>query len=273
MKNKTQTIDSPTEVLNRAFAKKKQKQPSYSYRSVAQSLSVSASYVSALFRGLKNIPTERITDLARALDMDSSDESLLRRAIAITEISKLNVDLDLLNSQTLPSRTRTSGNIKEFSMLEPWYRMALLDLVTCSNFNDDPKWIAQKLGIRVEEAHFAFNELFRHGFIGIENGRYKKIHQHLRFPTTKSLPKIREFHKKMMEKAIYQMMNKTDDESFRNRTINGITMATNPVNIEKARLRLREVLFEIADILSDGECTEVYQLNFQLFPLTSNEEK
>jgi hypothetical protein len=52
--------------------------------------------------------------------------------------------------------------------------------------------------------------------------------------------------------------------------ITGLTFAGNPANFERAQRHLHQALYESAEILTAGPCTEVYQLNAQLFLLTSS---
>ena len=77
----------------------------------------------------------------------------------------------------------------------------------------------------------------------------------------------------MIAKALWTLNHKQDDVSLANSLITGITIATNPKQIEKAKEKLTIALHDIAEILSTGECTEVYQLNLQLFGITESDDK
>lgn len=49
------------------------------------------------------------------------------------------------------------------------------------------------------------------------------------------------------------------------KSITAISFVANPEHLAKAKQRLTEALHEIAEILTEGNCTEVYGLNAQLF--------
>ena len=42
----------------------------------------------------------------------------------------------------------------------------------------------------------------------------------------------------------------------------------NPANLEKAKKKILEFQKELAELITEGDCTEVYQMNVQLFSLT-----
>ena len=76
----------------------------------------------------------------------------------------------------------------------------------------------------------------------------------------------------MIAKALQVLLGETDDVSFSRRMITAISFAANPQRLKQGRERLMELIYEIADIMTEGDCTEVYQLNVQFFPLTKQSE-
>lgn len=71
----------------------------------------------------------------------------------------------------------------------------------------------------------------------------------------------------MIEEAQKNLTIKTSKNDFERRLISGITVAVNPHKVEQCKKMLDETLHQVSLILSEGECTEVYQMNIQLFPL------
>ena len=47
-----------------------------------------------------------------------------------------------------------------------------------------------------------------------------------------------------------------------------MTLSINPDHLPEAKDRLQKFMHELATDLNSGTCREVYQLNWQLFPLT-----
>lgn len=157
---------------------------------------------------------------------------------------------------------------KQFPLLSHWANIALMDLVTCSNFDPNPEVIAKRLRLTKTEAINAFNLLVRMEFIKQENGKWIKTSNKIKFPTRRSLPIVRDLHSQLIKLALKKLQVETTDKDFQNRLINGFIFAGNPEKFAAARSKLNEALFEVAEILSEGECSEVYQLNVQFLPIT-----
>lgn len=214
--------------------------------------------------------------MTHALGMDGTSCRYLREALLSMIINKRKESALVLSEilstkvsyQECPSHNYEEASLNEFQIFDPWYRMAILDLVTCINFNPDPAWISQKLTITPYQAQEGLDILIKNGLVEIKNEKYIKKQEKLRLPTTRSHIIIRKYHKKMIEKSLQILLTETDDKAFNKRFINSISIAANPTNLAKAKQRLYEALHEVANILSEGECTEVYQLNTQLFSLT-----
>lgn len=164
-------------------------------------------------------------------------------------------------------------DMNDFSLNDKWYYIALLDLTTCSNFKPDNQWMAQRLGITEEEVLFALTQLEKAGLLKVENETYKKIDANLLIPTVSSRKKIREYHKVMSQKAVEVMMSKTSPENFQKRLIQGTTIAANPERLESAKGIIKKALIDVINTLTEGDCTELYHLNLQLFPLLNDEVK
>lgn len=265
------------ELLQKALNRAVKNNPSYSLRSLARSLKVSPSFLSAVFKGKKKLSLDRFDAVAKALNMDDSAQKALRRSLLLGRILKstkgskdLEAELFSYEKETKIKSAiedRDERPLKEYLAVDSWYHTAILDMVTCVNFNPDPKHIALKLEIEPRQAEEAMKALSQQGLITCQNGVWSKPQQKLRYPTTRSYPAIRAYHKAMITKALRVLLEQTDDVSFERRLITAISFAANPNYLKKGRTRLMELIYEIADIMTEGDCTEVYQLNVQLFPL------
>ncbi len=56
------------------------------------------------------------------------------------------------------------------------------------------------------------------------------------------------------------------------RLIQGITTSANLSNLEKVKLQLESQLYQAAEDLSEGECTDIYYLMSIAIPLTKKTE-
>lgn len=257
------------EILNQYFKRKQEINPKYSLRALARDIRVSPSYVSGIFSGTKKISAKSLQKMVGPLGLDEEAVLAIRKSIALESIDDIEIIANLkLNSKGSSVQKYTPVSAKKLSLLNKWYYVAVLDLITCVNFVSDYQWIARRLGLLQSEAEEAIEGLKRLEIIESHKDGWRKKSLKMRYPTAKSQLEIRNFHKQMIEKALSELRFKTQQEDFNKRLIAGITFAGNPKKLKKAKEKLNEVLHEIANDLMEGDCSEVYQLNFQLFPLT-----
>ncbi len=269
----------PHEILTKFLLKKQEHNNHFSLRYLAKQLKISPSYISFIFNGKKPIPPSRISSICSKLEMDPLSISMLLKSIAVSKISKnssyLQSNLFYFENEIKPYEadlTRFNNthyvSDKDVQLWSKWYFIALLDLTTCQNFKSDIGWIAKKLNLKKIEVTEAISFLLQKGYLVEKNGQLKKKNKHLRYSIKQSNSIIRSFHSQFMKKAIELMNNNQSEIDMAKRLINGTTLAVNPDKIHEAKKKLEIAINEITKILTDGNCTEVYQIGIQLFPLT-----
>lgn len=250
-------------VLKKSWLRLKTKEPRlWSLRQVARETKVSPGYLSKVFQKKKPLQWSLAKKLLMALRVDGVNKEIVLSSFnKIAAKSRVVKAKAALESYELPAET------SEW-ILGRWFRLPLLDLMTTEGFVSDPEWMAKRLSIPVSEIKDSLAKLVSEGLAEFENGVYRKKHAKIRFPTMFSKAVIREHHKAQMRQAIAELENKVTPKDFNQRLIVGVTTAANPKRLEEIKSFLHLVLFEAAEILSEGECSEVYQINVQLFPHT-----
>lgn len=263
----------PGGIVRKHFLRKKEKNPGFSLRGLANALGISPAYLSRIMNGHKPVPESLSRELAMRLDMDDTAVEELRQGILLDknidrEAMKLIADRMAVKIEGAPASSEFEEMPeKRFVLLEDWYYLPILDLTTCKDFQPDAEWIAARLGLKVSVAADAWTRLIRLGCVKEVDGAWRKSEERIRFPTHKSLAPVRRYHRNNLKKAAEVLV---DDSAaaFERRLIKGGSVATNKKNIEKARKILDEALFKAMEALSEGEPDEVYHLAIQLFPLT-----
>lgn len=255
------------EILNEAYADRVGKNPRYSLRAMARDLEVSPTFLSLVLNGKKKISFRRALQMSKALGLDEGRSEALLRAAAMSSVRDGDSRRFLERSfKTTPKESvYPTLELERFRALSDWYHVAILDLTLVKGFVADANWVAEQLGIPASQVRVAVSRLERLGLLEIREGRWLKTEAKLAVPTTRSDPAIRNFHHQMMERA--QLALK-DPESFAEREIAGATIAINPERLPLAKKRIQAFRRELMELLIEGECTELYQFNQQLFRLT-----
>lgn len=268
----------PSRLIRDAFERKIRKNPAYSMRAFGRDIGMSPAFVSLLLKGKRRFPENKFELIATVLELDDVAKRVLREAVFFDGIKQTAHSTRLFDEYLGKGKLQQLGtsavsNYRELSqkdifIYDKWYFIAIMDLLSCANLVSTPGWIAGRLGIKEAEAAEALSKLLANGIIVFKDGVYRKTFQKIRFPTTKTNASVRRYHKQMIEKALAMLSHETSDEAFKKRLITAVTFSMNPNNLQAAKERLTATLFEIAELLMEGDCTEVYQLNAQLYPLT-----
>lgn len=257
-----------------AALKRLQRQKSgTSIRSLASHLGLTPSYVSKVFRGERRLPLKLLAPIAKVLQLDHHEvaeiQSLLlhdvesREAGAFTGIKTLKPHHDNpLNTEYQP--------LTDYWLLEEWYHLPLLNLITTENFS--VAQMAKRLGITARRAELSLDRLTREGLIKRgPQGEWLRTNLKTRFAAQRSHPSIRAYHRSMIDKASQLLSRAPTESEYAERLISGVTFAGDPAKISEAKLVIEKAMYQAAEILASGPCTEVFQINLQLFKLTKTE--
>lgn len=274
---KNSKIPSPGQTLLKQFASLKKQNNRISLRFFADKMQVSVPYLSRVLKDQTNFPIKRFDSFVQVFKLDKIAQDQLLESIAHKKLEKsvtheLSEERRAIVFQGLGAMSAVSNEFdiihdRDFEILAKWYILPLLDLTTCQDFVDDPVWISKRLQIREDVVSNALFILRSKGFLKLQNGAFRKSKKKIRFPTKNSTKTVREFHIQMMQKAQKTMLDPNED--FQQRLINGVVFAADPSLIETAKDILNKALYDIAELMSSGQCTEVYSLAAQLIPLTT----
>lgn len=267
------TLPKPEELLRAAFERLKGERDHISVRSIAARIGISPSYWSKILRGIKPLPKHLLPDVVRALRLDTPMVGQLHRAI-LSEIERdsLTPATGLETSQIpneSPVKDYRSLGRENFWMLEEWYYIPVLNLVTVTEFRGAEAEIARRLGLRLSQAEEAVRRLIHHGHLKRDGERLIRTEERLRFPVDRLFPTVRKYHASLLLKTRDELLKENAESTFHQRLISSVSFAGSSEKVEQARLLLEEAMYRAANLLADEPvCDEVYHLAFQLVPLT-----
>ena len=257
-------------LIKAAIQSKRVTNSQYSNNALARDIGVSGAFLSNILNGKKDIPLDVLVSLLERLNFDDFTKNEFLKFFLMHKYSGTLFEqyLGALNPleqhNFLPLVTPTS------SILKKWYYLAILEYFSCDSYTENLEKIAHRFALTDNEVLETFFVLEKAKVIEKDaEGRFKKCERYIRIPTNEPVVYIREFHNQMIEEAQKNLMQKISTEDFQKRLITGITVAVNPKNIEQCKRIIEEALHQVSLQLSEGECSEVYQMNMQLFPLTN----
>jgi len=248
-------------ILRRWLSERIVANPGYSLRAMARRLGVSPGYMSQVLNGRKRLSTARAVHVAETLQLSDGDARTLLLAAALGKVPRF------LASETDETGDFRVVELERFKALSHWYHVAILDLAETAGFRAQPAWIAKRLRISPVQAAEALERLQDLELLVEKNGKLRKANARVAVMAKSSRPAIREYHKQMIGKALDTLEDATP-EAFAQRSVTGITMSVNPERLPETYTMIDQFRRKLERFLSEGEATEVYQLNVQLFNLS-----
>ncbi len=258
-----------SDVLKASLIRRQSLNRRYSIRAFARDLGVSPAFLSLVLNGKRNLSIETVVKIGERLGLSSIEKAKFLRKVLPFKAQRSFAALQKIDDDEI-HKTFHDLDIDHFRLISDWYHLVILDFTTCTNFRNDPEWIAYKIGIPTTLVEEALGRLRRMGLIRQHGSRLIKTKNRLFIKSGLSKESIREHHRQMIQKALDELL-KISDADFARRSISSITIAINPKRLNGAFKKIASFQKSLANYLSDGDCSEVFQFNQQLIPLTKKE--
>lgn len=237
--------------LQNIFIERCRNNEQYSLRAFARSLSIPVSSLSEILNEKRPITKKLSFKLGTALNMSNEHIEAFNAKEEKSEVDYKQLALD------------------SFYVISEWYHYGILQLIKMESFQNDPAWIAKRLGVTSSNVELALDRLIRIGIIEVaEDGSLIDVTDghtsHLKSDFTNA--QLRDFQIKALEKAIHSL--KTVPIELRDNT--SMTFAMNKKAIPFAKEEIKKFRRKLTKKLEafDGP-DEVYQLAISLSPLTN----
>lgn len=251
-------MDSPGEYLRSALHDRIARNPAYSLRAFARDLGLSHTYLSLIINHKKRISAQQAVWLSEALGLDAGRKQ---------EFVHSTFNRTKLKADRKASVRFQQLELDKLRLAAGWHHWAILDLTLLQDFQSNARWIAKRLGLSAPLVTEAIQRLKRLGLLESQNGVWKKADHFIAVPTTRSHACMRQLHRDLILKAL-KNLNSGSKKDYEARSISGAIIPVNPARLQAAKKRVAAFRRNMIRFLSEGECTELYQLNLQLFPLT-----
>ena len=255
-------------ILKSAMERLQRQNPKFSVRALAQKVGVSHVFMLKLLKGTSSVPEKKLPILIKTLSLDDLAQIELREAMVFDAISTTLGAFPVSNKRKLSTEAFEEYPSKHFSVLDNWYDLALLDLLTCVDAPKTTEAMAQALGLTSQEVQTSLEKSSKLGLAKLNEDGWKKTKSKIRFPTVGANEITRRYYEQVLDRAKLEL-RKTSAADFSRRSITNLSLSVDAEKVPEAKKKLQQAIYDIAQELSTGSPREVYQLTVCLIPVTA----
>lgn len=239
-----------------------------SVRALASKLGVSASYISMVRRGERNLKVEHARHWATGLRLDDYEqdyfEAMVRSQHGATDDARRKAQRAVDAARAWRRAIQREAALRLWSN---WYVIAIIEFAKCEGFKADPEWIASHMvpRISVEEAESALELLREMGLIVESDGEVEVVDA----PTSTGQNVSNEAlsnalvraHKSWLKNAV-DALERPSDERF----LGHVIFSMDDSRISEVVDVVRQLQIEAAEAGSQQAPKRVYELGVALVP-------
>lgn len=226
------------EILRDELTNRCKMNPRYSLRAFARDLELSPSRLSEILSGKQGLSRIAATRVATKLGYSNAEcdvfcdlvDSVHARSQAGKDVAREKIERYLTDFDHLKLRNDT------FHLIADWYYLPLWELIGIKGFQNQPKWMARRLGITEAEVLVALERLERFGFVARDASGWQRVEERLSAPGGIPSDAIRKFHHEMILKAARSVYMQPMDQ----RELNTVVLAINSQKLPLARKLIQE---------------------------------
>lgn len=250
-------MQKPAELLIQEFDKRRARNPNFSLRAFAKWLKFSPAQLSQMMSGKRPVTLNSAKKISERLGLSPAENKAF--------INTLLKDKEFIDSAA--SKKVIHMQEDQFRIISDWYHFAILSLTRLKGAKANPRWIARRLGINVEQAHQAILRLERMGIIQTKP-IFKQICDPIEVVSAIPSEAIQKYHKQNLSLAI----EKIETTPVHLREYQSISIPINPKHIQLFKQHIDEFLEQVSILADQQSSLELYNLNVQLFPITTIKE-
>ncbi len=241
-----------------------QRNPKYSLRAFARDLEISPQRLSHVINARHGLSPDAATLIAKRLNWSNAEQTVFRD-LAESHHARSSIRRNLAQERLKTSTSQyQSLDIDSFRVVSDWYHFAILELTQVADFQSDPVWIADTLGITVHEATSAIDRLLRLEALEVHAGRLRATQDFLVNAAGVPSEAVRKFHRQIMERASHALTFQTVAQ----REFSGLILTVSDGDVPAAKKMIQKFRDDFNAAFSKPlRDSKVYALGVQFFGL------
>ncbi len=155
----------------------------------------------------------------------------------------------------------------KFRSIADWYPMAILALTRLKDAKADPRWIARKLQITVEQASSALSRLERLGLVET-SPKFRQVSPPFEVSSEVPSGAIRQYHTQGLQKA----MEKLETTPVEKREFQSVILKLQKADLKILKKMIDRFVDQASNAVGESNGQDLYGLNIQLFPISNLED-
>lgn len=227
----------------------------------------SPSFLKMLLDGSRSMTPAAIAGLAQGLGLSKDESKFFETLVEFNQAKSPDAQNEAYRKILSFKKYQSIKKIEahQYVYLSHWYHVAIREGLSSASQNWTFSQWASALEISERQVAEAFERLLELGLIQKSSeGGYLPVDAALQTPREMASLVVRNFHREMIQKALIAL----DEIPTQDRDLGSLTISLSPKNFEAFRQRVAHFRREMNALFSeDREAEQVYQLNFQIFPL------
>lgn len=255
-----------------SYAQKKRANPGYSHRVFAKQAGLSSpSHLLMIIRGERNLSMKTIEKFAQGLKLTTKEKRYFELLVLLNQTEDLTLKAKYFSDimmMKLAAKKLHKLEKEKFEFLSNWYVVAIYVLTDLADFHNDPHWIAKRLGGKITSSQVreALETLQK---LGLLDESFRQVAGAVTVPDDTKSVAVFQYHRSMIALANEALRLLPVQE----REMAGATIAVPKSKLPEIKEKIRAFRQELNRLASSYENPdEIYQLNIQLFPLTTGEK-
>jgi len=257
------------DLLNQEFERRKQMNSAYSLRAFARDLGLSAPRLSQVLNRKQGLSVEAAQNLIPKLKLSEEEKNWFCDSVGSLH-SRSNKERtnfkEKVKQHQSKERVFSELQLEYFKVISDWHHFAILELTYVDDFKYSHKWIAEKLGITINEVKVAIKRLLDLDLMREEDGKLVDVFKNLATGNDTPSLSLKKYHTQLMKKALEALYEQPQS----NREFSSNIIAIKKEKIAEFKEKIRKFRKEIdEDMDTDGK-DAVYCLGIQFYELTGN---
>lgn len=256
-------------ILNEELAFRSKENPSYSLRAFSRDLSIAPSQLSEILKGKTGLSSNKSMLIASKLGLSDQDCLVFKAMVEVEHgrSQKIKEAAKEFLEKNKHSEDFKSLSLDGFKIISEWYYFAILSVMELDLYDGSTNFIAKALSLEIALVEDCVKRLLKLDIIDLKSGKFIPTGEMFATTTDIQSRALQKFHKGHLQKSIYAL-EKVD---VTKRDITSMTMAIDPQKLPEAKNLIKKFRRDLCEFLEKDEKKEVYNLNIQLIPLSTQE--